>query len=115
MTNAPQRTTYEILRSLSRVSPPTVQDGHSRTANKINVRLPEGMRDLIIEKCKAEHIAINSYVVQALEEKLARDARPPEVLERISIQLAAIASHLGIPADDGAGISERLATEKEGA
>lgn len=58
------------------------------------------MRDQILEQCKAEHITINSYVVQAIEEKMARGTQPPEVLERISTQLAAIAAHLGIPADN---------------
>lgn len=102
MATSPSRTTSEILRSLSRISTPTVQNGNSRTANKINVRLPEGMRDQILEKCKAEHIAINSYVVQALEEKLARGAGPTEMLERICTQLSSIAAHLGIPFDESA-------------
>ena len=99
MAKVPPRTTSEILRSLARVSAPAVQDGNSRTANKINVRLPDGMRDQILERCKKEHIAINSYVVQALEEKLARDNGPAEILVLIQEQLAAITTHLGISAD----------------
>lgn len=77
-----------------------MRDGSSRTADKINVRLPDGVRQRIAEICQAEHIAMNTYVVQALEEKLARDAEWPQVLARINEQLTAIAARLGITPDD---------------
>lgn len=113
MASAPYRTTAEILQSLARSKPPTVQNGNSATANKLNVRLPDGMRDQILERCKAEHIAINSYVVQALEEKLVRGARPTEMLEHISTQLASIAAHLGIPADESAASATSAVTDAD--
>lgn len=111
MASSPYRTTAEILQSLARSKPPTVQNGNSTTANKLNVRLPDGMRDQILERCKAEHIAINSFVVQALEEKLARVSGSTETLERIYTQLSSIASHLGIPADESAASATSAVTD----
>ena len=72
MTSRYPREVAEILRSASSKKAPTVQSGQSRTADKINVRLPDGIRQKIIESCRAEHITINTFVVQALEERLAR-------------------------------------------
>lgn len=99
MTSRYPREVAEILRSASSKKAPTVQSGKSRTADKINVRLPDGIRQKIIESCRAEHITINTFVVQALEERLARAESRAQSLERISEQVAAIATHLGIPAE----------------
>ena len=113
MAKAFRRSPEEIVRSIALMRAPKVQDRNSRTADKINVRLPDGVRDQIIEKCRAEHIAMNTYVVQALEEKLARDAGQPLVLEHISEQLAAIAAHLKIPTDERAAALQPPATDWE--
>ncbi len=104
MATTSRQTPGEYLKQLAYARNPKVQSGKSRTADKINVRLPDGVRDQIIEKCRAEHIAMNTFVVQALEEKLARDAGLVEALAQLNIQLATIAAHLGIAtADNFAG------------
>ncbi|MFV3333670.1 Arc family DNA-binding protein [Pseudomonas sp. NY15437] len=91
---------------LANIRGPKVQDGKSRTADKINVRLPDGVRDQIIEICKAEHIAMNTFVVQALEEKLARDAGLVEALAQLTAEVARIGAHLGISNDAHSAGSE---------
>ncbi|MFK8398135.1 Arc family DNA-binding protein [Pseudomonas sp. BGr12] len=68
--------------------------GKSRTADKFVVRLPEGVRDQVAERCQAAHISMNSYVVQALEEKLARDGGEPDLLCSINARLAAVEQRL---------------------
>ena len=99
MAKASRQTPGEFLMHLANIRGPKVQDGKSRTADKINVRLPDGVRDQIIEKCKAEHIAMNTFVVQALEEKLARDAGLVAALAQLNAQLARIGAHLGVVSD----------------
>ncbi|MDH1009963.1 Arc family DNA-binding protein [Pseudomonas nicosulfuronedens] len=74
--------------------------GSSRTADKFVVRLPDGVRDQVAEKCQASHISMNSYVVQALEEKLARDGGEPDLLSHFNQRLAAIEQRL----DERAGL-----------
>lgn len=99
MAKTSRQTPEELLRHLAKMRVPHVQSGTSRTAEKINVRLPDGVRDQIIEKCRAEHIAMNTFVVQALEEKLARDAGLVEALAQLNAQLARIGAHLGVASD----------------
>lgn len=106
MAKASRQTPGEFLMHLANIRGPKVQDGKSRTADKINVRLPDGVRDQIIEKCRAEHIAMNTFVVQALEEKLARDAGLVEALAQLSAEIAKIGAHLGISNGDHSPGSE---------
>ncbi len=106
MAKASRQTPGEFLMHLANIRGPKVQDGKSRTADKINVRLPDGVRDQIIEICKAEHIAMNTFVVQALEEKLARDAGLVEALAQLTAEVARIGAHLGISNDAHSAGSE---------
>lgn len=46
---------------------------NSRTADKFVVRLPEGMRDQVSEKADESFMSMNSWIVQAINEKLTRD------------------------------------------
>lgn len=77
-----------------------LRNGNSRTADKFVVRMPDGVRNQVAEKCRAAHISMNSYVVQALEEKLARDSGEPDLLSHFNERLAAIEQRL----DDRAGL-----------
>lgn len=74
------------------------RNGNSRTADKFVVRLPDGVREQVAQQCRTEHISMNSYVVQAVEEKLARDAGEPDLLGSINARLAAVEERLGSPA-----------------
>jgi len=48
---------------------------NSRTADKFVVRLPEGMRDQVSEKADESFVSMNSWIVQAIDEKLTREHR----------------------------------------
>lgn len=73
------------------------RNGNSRTAEKFVVRMPDGVRDQVEEKSASAHISMNSFVVQAIEEKLARDAGEPDLLGSINARLAAVEQRLGSP------------------
>lgn len=75
-----------------------LRNGNSRTADKFVVRMPDGVRDQVAGQCKTEHISMNSFVVQAIEEKLARDAGAPDLLGQLNERLAAVEQRLGSPA-----------------
>lgn len=57
--------------------------GDSRTADKFVVRLPDGVRAQIEAVAAAQHIAMNTFMVQAAEEKLARGARQELLLDAL--------------------------------
>lgn len=76
------------------------RNGNSRTADKFVVRMPDGVRDQVEEKSGAAHISMNSFVVQAIEEKLARDAGEPDLLGNLVERMAAVERRL----DDRAGL-----------
>ena len=49
--------------------------GNSRTADKFVVRLPDGVRARVDAAAQLDHTSMNTFVVQAIEEKLARAKR----------------------------------------
>ena len=69
--------------------------GNSRDADKFVVRLPDGMRADIETAAGAMHTSMNTFFVQAVEEKLARGARQELLLDALQ---QAIDRAGGIPA-----------------
>ncbi|PWU25723.1 hypothetical protein DK254_24060 [Pseudomonas sp. RW407] len=57
-----------------------MRNGNSHTAAKFVVRLPDGMRDQVEQRSNTDHISMNSFIVQAIEEKLARAAGKPDLV-----------------------------------
>lgn len=58
--------------------------GNSRTADKFVVRLPDGVRARVDAAAQLDHTSMNTFFVQAIEEKLARAKRqelPLDALE----------------------------------
>ena len=49
--------------------------GNSRTADKFVVRLPDGMRDRVNQQAESAYASMNSWIIQAIEEKLERAVR----------------------------------------
>lgn len=49
--------------------------GNSRDADKFVIRYPEGMRERVAEAAFDGYMSMNSYVIQAVAEKLDRDKR----------------------------------------
>lgn len=47
----------------------------SRDADKFVIRLPDGIRDKVQARAKPKHISMNSWILQAIDEKLDRDQR----------------------------------------
>lgn len=58
-------------------------DYNSRIADKFVVRLPEGTRAQITNMAGQQHISMNSWIVQAVEEKLARAERQELLLDAL--------------------------------
>lgn len=56
---------------------------NSRNADKFVVRLPEGMRSRVTEQSDQAHISMNSWIVQAIEEKLNRALRQELLLDAL--------------------------------
>jgi len=52
---------------------PSFTKANSRTADKFNVRLPDGMRDAIAKKANDEHKAMNTWIVNGLAKLLTED------------------------------------------
>jgi hypothetical protein len=77
-----------------------MRNGNSRTADKFVARLPDGMRDQVEQRSKTDHISMNSFVVQAIEEKLARAAGEPDLVSHLGERLAALERRM----DDRAGL-----------
>lgn len=57
--------------------------GNSRDADKFVVRLPDGMRACVDDAAGAMHTSMNTFVVQAIEEKLARGVRQELLLDAL--------------------------------
>lgn len=57
--------------------------GNSRAADKFVVRLPDGVRACIDEAASDMHTSMNAFVVQAIEEKLARGVRQELLLDAL--------------------------------
>ena len=57
--------------------------GTSRTADKFNARLPDGVRPRIEAAAELDHVSMNTFVVQAIEEKLARGVRQELLLDAL--------------------------------
>lgn len=62
--------------------------GSSRTADKFVVRLPDGVRGRITDAAKIDHTSMNTFTVQAVEEKLERAERQEIMLRALSFYLA---------------------------
>lgn len=56
---------------------------NSRDADKFVVRLPDGMRTNAEEAARDMHTSMNTFFVQAIEEKLARAARQELLLDAL--------------------------------
>lgn len=57
--------------------------GKSRAADKFVVRLPDGMRPNVETAASDMHTSMNTFVVQAIEEKLARGERQELLLDAL--------------------------------
>jgi len=77
-----------------------MRNGNSRTADKFVVRLPDGMRDQVVVHSNTAHISMNSFIVQAVEEKLARATGEPDLIGNFGERLAALERRI----DDRAGL-----------
>lgn len=56
---------------------------NSRTADKFVVRLPDGVRAQIEAEAESNHYSMNTFMVQAAEEKLAHGARQKLLLDAL--------------------------------
>ena len=56
---------------------------NSRTADKFVVRLPDGMRSQVEDQADDQHISMNTFVIQAIKEKLARGVRQELLLDAL--------------------------------
>lgn len=61
----------------------------SRTADKFVVRFPDGMRSLVVKASEADHMSMNTFVVQACKEKLDREHRQELLLKALAAQVQA--------------------------
>lgn len=57
--------------------------GNSRTADKFVVRLPDGVRAEAEAAAEGMHASMNTFFVQAVEEKLARGVRQELLLDAL--------------------------------
>lgn len=57
--------------------------GNSRTADKFVVRMPDGVRSRVEAAADLDHTSMNTFVVQAIEEKLARAKRQELLLDAL--------------------------------
>lgn len=60
----------------------------SRTADKFVVRFPDGMRDQVAAAANQEFTSMNTFVIQAIAEKLDRDK-----LQEIALIVLARVAH----------------------
>lgn len=61
--------------------------GNSRTADKFVVRLPDGVRARVDAAAQLDHTSMNTFFVQAIEEKLARAKRQELLLDALERQV----------------------------
>lgn len=57
--------------------------GNSRTADKFVVRMPDGVRARVDAAAQFDHTSMNTFFVQAIEEKLARAKRQELLLDAL--------------------------------
>lgn len=55
----------------------------SRIADKFVTRLPDGVRERVEVLAKADHRSMNSFIVAAIEEKIARAQRQELLLDAL--------------------------------
>lgn len=65
----------------------------SRTADKFVIRLPDGMRDDITKQAQASFTSMNTFVIQAIAEKLDRSNRAELAVDALEIQAFGGGSH----------------------
>lgn len=56
---------------------------NSRDADKFVVRLPDGVRDQVQERAKPLYISMNSWILQAIDEKLDREHRAERAVDAL--------------------------------
>lgn len=61
--------------------------GNSRDADKFVVRMPDGVRNRVTDAANADHVSMNTFVVQAIEEKLARATRQELLLDALQARV----------------------------
>lgn len=61
----------------------------SRIADKFVVRMPSGIRQQVDEHARAVHISMNSFIVQAIKEKLDRENRQQLMLDALALAVRA--------------------------
>nr|WP_221932087.1 Arc family DNA-binding protein [Pseudomonas mendocina] len=59
--------------------------GNSRTADKFVVRMPDGVRSRVEAAADLDHTSMNTFAVQAIEEKLARAKRQELLLDALEL------------------------------
>ena len=69
-------------------------DYNSRTADKFVVRFPDGMRDQVAAAAGEVFTSMNTFVIQAIAEKLDRDKRQDLLLDALAF--AATSQHISI-------------------
>lgn len=56
---------------------------NSRSADKFLVRLPEGMREKVDEAAAEQFFSMNTFIIQAIAEKLDRDKRAQRLIDAL--------------------------------
>lgn len=80
-----------------KANPKSKRENSSRTADKFVVRMPDGMRPDVEARAASDFISMNSFVVQAIAEKLDRDKRQDLLLGALAAQVQAqTQTHAGI-------------------
>ncbi|MBU0792292.1 MAG: Arc family DNA-binding protein [Gammaproteobacteria bacterium] len=55
----------------------------SRSADKFVVRMPEGMREKVDEAAAEQFFSMNTFIIQAIAEKLDRDNRAQRLIDAL--------------------------------
>lgn len=61
----------------------------TRLADKFVVRLPDGMRQRVDEHASTAHTSMNTFIVQAIEDKLDADRRQRLLLDALALAVKA--------------------------
>jgi hypothetical protein len=62
---------------------------NSRAADKFVVRMPDGMRSDVEQESAKKFISMNTFIVQAIAEKLDSDKRQDLLLDALAAQVNA--------------------------
>lgn len=65
----------------------TAPNYSSRVADKFVCRLPDGMRDTVEALAVEQHTSMNTFIIQAIEEKIARGVRQEMLLDALQQRL----------------------------